>query len=229
MGDQLDDFFAKKDKKKKSKSTFKAIDILEEPTVTKDKKEKKKKDTDRQYPTTKTESTTDNGDEEWKEAAEEQEPDYSGLRIKTLVIEDQTEEQDENGDCDENEANKGGMFWNKLENEPTVPPPPEDGETDWATAAETHSNSVVSGKYVPPNLRNTNTSQNLPPLRKKNAKYSAPNLSSVEDFPSLGLKGSFDAQSQGFERVKSGGRHIEESSQISNHLSLGNRFNSLAD
>lgn len=219
----LDDFFAKKDKKKKSKAVFKTIDILEEPVKEKKKKKEVVKPSTNSS-SNNTESRNENGDDEWKEAVEEVEPDYSGLRIKVLTIEDQTEDPEENGDGDENESNKGGVIWNKIEGEKPIGQPEIEDEKELDTVPD-DSAPAAPKKYVAPMRRNEQASA----PRKKTSKWNTPNLSSVEDFPTLGMKGLSDSQVLGFEKVKSGGRQQEDPGKVTNHLELGNRFSSLGE
>jgi hypothetical protein len=141
MGDDLDDFFAKKDKKKSKikkytpdllTSKFNEADVAAIPTATpptassavaKKVPEKKKEEAAVSSDTTDASKSkaAEPEEEEWaNEFEQEKERDYSGLKIQKLQIQDS--EDDDGQDSGEVELNEEGELikrepagpWNKL-------------------------------------------------------------------------------------------------------------------
>merc|ERR1719150_1746987 len=120
----LDDFFAKKDKKKKGTKKFSKANTdviaknLEETAI----KEQKQQDKEITNIGDDAENVAQQDDEEWDDYRENKK-DYSGLKIETLVIEDVGAKQEE----EETEVNENGEIvkkeesgpWNKKEAERT--------------------------------------------------------------------------------------------------------------
>ncbi|XP_054161770.1 protein CDV3 homolog [Oppia nitens] len=221
MADKLDDFFAKKDKSRKSKvkniTTEDMAKTLEE-SGKRSEKLKKLKD--------KTSNTNMNpilnnqeADEEWLELEEDREKDYSGLKITTLNIKDKEEEFREQQKQDmEDEKQKDGQLgpWK-------VATPGTDTESEADKNEEININDVVvtpipvaaaaatqGGRYVPPHLRNqsqtssTNTSLNPISLSStRRPKGGAPKIGDIVEFPTLGAIDT-NEDNKGFQTVKSG-------------------------
>jgi len=178
----LDDFFAKKDKKKGKKKTF-ATSNTETLAKNLEKQEMKeaKADEKTQAPLATSEANKaqaalaakgDSIEDEWKDY-EEDKKDYSNLKIDALKVESDPEE---GGDEDEHEINedgekvpkKGGGPWNKGKAEASSSGAADSGEQDIEelrrrekerAKAELESSigapkgSVVGGSYVPPHMR----------------------------------------------------------------------------
>jgi len=201
MGD-IDDFFAKKDKKKKGTKKFSKAntEVIAKNLLETDKKELKEMEKQEKELATITTQyseekpvTTPNSqeDEEWDDYRENKK-DYSGLKIESLTVADQAPEEDE----EETEINEDGEVvkvkkdesgpWNKLtgsgasevqqdliqEPEPSIQTP-----------------NVVGGSYVPPHMRGGGGSAPPPsaetrrPLPRRNK--AAPDINSEVYFPSL--------------------------------------------
>merc|ERR1711862_1039773 len=175
----LDDFFAKKDKKKKTKKGFSKANTevlaknLEENDRKEQQAEEKANDVNRVQRLAENAPTISNEAdvEEWKEY-EENKLDYSNLKIDALKLEGEEEEDEEdielNEDGEKKKKSKEGGPWSKLvasdsiedskeEEEDTSEPVKEDTPAQVAPAAST----AASATYVPPHLRNvSNASAN---------------------------------------------------------------------
>jgi len=235
----LDDFFAKKDKsKKKSKSKYATVDGIlsskeEEPKKTTEKKKKEPKEKPQQQGDGTGETRVE--DEEWKDFEQEAETDYSGLRIQTLQIgkeeeneeKEEEEEVDEDGEVIERKDTSAGP-WAAMQASKPAPPPPEPVKQVVEEPAP-----KPSGKYVPPGARAAAMAPQ--PLVQRRGKKTAPNLTSEEDFPTLGIQADREREaaqlymSQGsqFEQVRSGGRQSEDPTMRTPQLTLGNKFEAL--
>lgn len=142
----LDDFFAKKDKKKSKVKKFTASDLLtsskfqqgedvaaaptglpkkqpsEKPKI---KEENSEQPGESENVPVKSKST-EVEEEEWGEFEQEKERDYSGLKIQKLQIQDS--EEDDYEDSGEQELNEEGELvkkepagpWNKINTQPTT-------------------------------------------------------------------------------------------------------------
>lgn len=246
----LDDFFAKKDKsKKKSKSSkITPNDLTKAATdepVKKEKKSKKEKDSANTQ-TSNNSKTIGLTEEEWKEVEEEKEKDYTGLRIANLQVaeggdsaEEETGEQEEEGE----EGEDGEMKERKDRGEQgpwkgssapaqtssTTPPPVPVDE-------KPKEDSKPTGKYIPPSQRGaagaagSGAGPTIPTHLRK-LKKNAPNLTSEEDFPTLGgglqPGGPLDSDTRSFERVQHGGSRQMDDKKT--ELSLGNKFSALQE
>ncbi|XP_052254008.1 protein CDV3 homolog isoform X1 [Dreissena polymorpha] len=208
--DNLDDFFAKKDKSKKKTKSSKLTpsDILAKSEESVKKEKKSKKDKDKTQSSNSSTITDISGlivnpkeEEEWKEVEEEKEKDYSGLRIANLQIADKVEEGEEEGDENQDEDNEDGE--GKERRDKGEQGPWKSGATTVPTAVQPeHPATPVeepkkeepkpTGKYVPPSQRaaaaaggtTTPSGPTVPShLRRKKE---MPNLKSEEEFPTLG-------------------------------------------
>jgi len=176
----LDDFFAKKDKKKKTKKGFSKAntDILAKNLEEQDRKEAKA-DEKTAVPLATSEvnraqaasQNQDKGaEEEWKDYDEEKK-DYSNLKIEALKVESDDEIQDEeeheiNEEGEKVPIKKDGGPWNRIQGEANSAAGSSDvdQESDRKSQreiakAELESSigapkgSVVGGSYVPPHMR----------------------------------------------------------------------------
>lgn len=242
----LDDFFSQKDKRKKKTKAqkFTVDDILQ----TKQDYEQKIKTGKSSKKGTKDSANSDGvvgpkleGDDEWVEVEAETEKDYSGLRIQNIQITGKGDDDRQDGssqrvDGDEGEGKDSAQGpWKPLPGSTpaaavgtpavaSVQKKPEPCAAE--SAADTPKQST--GKYVPPQMRRTQgdtpvvtvTSASSSRLGKK----TAPNVNSQEDFPTLG---SAVEPSEGFEKIRSGARQIDDPASQHAKLSLGNKFDAL--
>ncbi|KAL0809622.1 hypothetical protein ABMA28_011152 [Loxostege sticticalis] len=215
----LDDFFAKKDRKKKAVKKFATADELakkledtKQKTDVRPKKERPVQEGDeagragRQSPSKE--------EEEWKEY-EEPVKDYTGLKIQVLQGGNGAPESGRDPaseDCAPDGSGKGKGPWNKpTEVEPAPPPPPVE---------EPPRREVKPAAYVAPAQRN----RPVEPLRRNQAKH-APDIHNDDTFPVLGA---------GPGAKRGGGWSTAGASPAPAHhqrqpLALGNRFTSLQD
>lgn len=243
----LDDFFAKKDRKKSSKGKkFATTEELAKKLEDTSKKIDVKPRRDRIQNLTNSEAGEESNNheqinevDEWKEFEEDDvQKDYSNLKIGQLVISE--EEQNQLNDYDggsegqsdgegnsENSDRRPSGPWNKSNSSEQHPAQP-------AQVEEVKSKST-SSVYVSPAFKHQVGSQSLSGAAARNRNRVAPDLSNEEYFPSLGAttkaellaKKKIDAN---FEEVKHGGRLQRATDLPSNApVTIGNRFNSLAD
>ncbi|KAK3612155.1 hypothetical protein CHS0354_016538 [Potamilus streckersoni] len=225
----LDDFFAKKDKsKKKSKSKTTSLDPSAQQTEETTKREKKKKDKS---------ATSSTANEEWHDFEEEKEADYTGLRLQNLQIgekeetreeEENKESGDENDDGEAKDKKDAGQKgpWSASQSQPQAtqqaPTAPEKPKEDSA--------APKVGKYIPPGARASAASSTPTSSTQSRYKKKAPNITSEEDFPTLGVQSVHaDSDTRSFERVQHGGRQLEDPSKSSIQLSLGNKYAALQE
>lgn len=175
------------------------------------------------------------------------------------INKDKSDQEDEGNDnenddeCDENGERREGAQgpWNVSQGQPSQsqqqqqqpqpqqPVPQAAAATPSAEESKSDTTSAKPGKYVPPSMRagmgGSASSSDSPgsarptPRRKK----TAPNVNSEEDFPTLGggptpaelseLSGS------SFNKVQSGGKHVDDPSKAQQSLTLGNKFSALQD
>ncbi|XP_077952196.1 protein CDV3 homolog isoform X6 [Gasterosteus aculeatus] len=169
----LDDFFAKRDKKKKKEKgkSKEPVVGLTTAVIKKTKREKEK--------STKNDNQDAQIEKEWKEF-EQKEVDYSGLRLQALQISDEKEEEEgyekeevgEDGEIILVSGDKVSGPWNKSGAAPVpaaaAPPPVEEVE---------EPESKPSGVYRPPGARLTTT--------RRGPTQGPPEIFSDTQFPSL--------------------------------------------
>ncbi|KPJ10948.1 Protein CDV3-like [Papilio machaon] len=211
----LDDFFAKKDRKK-SKSVKKF--------ATADELAKKLEDTKKSDVRPKKERPIQEGDEpgrageeeEWKEY-EEPVKDYTGLKIQVLQGNAAPESRDSTAEDLATDSGKVKGPWNKpVEVEQPPPPPP----------VEEKPKEVKSNIYVPPAPRN----REVEPMMRRNQAKHAPDIHNDDYFPVLGASakrggaGGWSTAGAG-----AGGGAGAQRAGTRAPLALGNRFTSLQD
>lgn len=218
----LDDFFAKKDKKKgKPKKFVTAEEIAKQLDDT----SKKAVESKMKKPNEPAENKSDSQlqDDEWMEV-KEQKKDYSGLKLAQLNIDDESNFNDSDQLGDSNDPNNDGEGGEGVDRDPTKPW----NKLDATAAARAKVPSVVepvatSNVYVSPALKN---------LRAKQKK-GAPDLKSEEYFPTLGMDKpeppKLPKKDPTFEDVKHGGRVKMVEASSSGQVSVGNRFTSLSN
>jgi len=256
MGD-IDDFFAKKDKKKKGGKKFSKAntDVIAKNLIETDRKElkeqeKQEKELGSQYSEEKP-ITAQNSheDEEWDDYIENKK-DFSGLKIETLTIEDQAPAEEE----EETEINEDGEVvvktkgesgpWNKIGGSANTEAPQDlikEPEPNIQTP------NVVGGSYVPPHMRGGGGSAPPPseqPRRmNRRGNQAAPDITNEMFFPSLssavediGPKGAWGKQPRAdvgggtFEAVRDrGGSQGYSRQSEAPKLALGNKFAALRD
>ncbi|XP_023302894.2 protein CDV3 homolog isoform X1 [Lucilia cuprina] len=233
----LDDFFAKKDKKKSKKPKFlTAEELVKNLEETKREVAKAKKP----EPTvvapvapTVGETVEDKPKEqqvedEWKEIEEEQRKDYSGLKIGQLTLNDDEEETDSEGQEDDGESDgnqnsdslkrSGGGPWKKV-----IP-------AEEVTQIPMEMPKPVSKVYVSPALRAAQ--QGLGPgLKPKLRNKAAPDITNADFFPTLGAARPEEQRKKknepAFEEVRHGMRVQRVKEQTVAPSAATNRFQSL--
>lgn len=197
----LDDFFAKKDKKKSKTKKFTTLDQVAkkmEDTSKKPLDNKPKKDKDKIGFDGENNSMNNQEDDEWKEF-EEEKKDYSNLKIQNLEL-NETEESEETGadeDSEEGDRAEGGSKkpsgpWNKPSSnqerqEPNVsdedsPPPSEKPPTRRPAAA---ADAKETSSYVPPHMRNQSSAAPMPFSSSRARTKAAPDITNESNFPTL--------------------------------------------
>ncbi|XP_045457644.1 protein CDV3 homolog [Melitaea cinxia] len=208
----LDDFFAKKDRKK-SKSVKKFATADELAKKLEDTKQKADVRPKKERPVQEGEETGRAGEEEeWKDY-EEPVKDYTGLKIQVLQGNAGAQESGRDSSAEdsapENTKNKGP--WNKpVEVEqaaPPAPPPEEKVKSQPST-------------YVPPQSRN----RDVEPVRRHASSKNAPDIHNDDYFPVLGAGGK-----RGGGWSTAGGGAPARPSSVRQPLALGNRYTSLQD
>ncbi|KAM7345820.1 protein CDV3 homolog isoform 1-T1 [Cochliomyia hominivorax] len=227
----LDDFFAKKDKKKSKKPKF-----LTPEDLVKSLEETKREVTKVKKPEPTVAAVTTVGDaaedkskeqqaeDEWKEIEEEQRKDYSGLKIGQLTLNDEDDEtdsegQDEDGESDGNQNNDSTKRsedgpWKKV-----IP-------AEEVTQIPMEMPKPVSKVYVSPALRAAQ--QGLKPKPRSKA---APDITNADFFPTLGAARPEEQRKKknepAFEEVRHGGRVQRVKEQTVAPSVATNRFQSL--
>jgi len=220
----LDDFFAKKDKKKTKKSkVLSELNALSQPEEKPKKKKSSKEKTSSSGANAETGANQGTNEDnqktsdEWVEIEEEADTDYSGLKIQSLRLEEREAAMKEEANADDEDAAKNGGGandgpWKKIE-APVIP------ETHTEVVSEVKESTPPSGKYVPPSVRAAQRQQQqmaAAPLRKRNNKL-APDVNDQESFPTLGGGGK-----------GVGGRTAADAPKSYTSLHLQNKWDSLS-
>ncbi|XP_059612912.1 protein CDV3 homolog [Phlebotomus argentipes] len=221
----LDDFFAKKDKKKSKVKKFTTADDLVKKLEDTSKKLDTKPKT--RAPGNEEEFSSQDREDEWKDFEEERK-DYSGLKLGQLTLSEEEHnvdgeqgseaQHDTEGNAEASDRKTGP--WKAVKEGAAPPPPPKEVVTQPAEPKI----------YRPPALQSALAKVKL---REMGSRV-APDISSEEYFPSLGAappkpeapKKKLDP---GFEEVKHGSRSARPSEVAkSSPVTIGNRFHSLA-
>lgn len=176
-------------------------------------------------------------EDEWEDFKEEEQRDYTGLKIGQLQITDDSDESeggaDGEGQDDDKRVRKSGP-WNKKA-----------GEGGSGSSSSTNNNAAapekepvappaektnVSKLYISPAMRNQQAT--LKPINLR--KGQLPDLANEELFPTLGSVRPEDLKKKknepAFEEVKHGSRFQRSSDLPTNApVIIGNRYGSLAD
>jgi len=225
----LDDFFAKKDKKKKTKKGFSKANTdvlaknLEENDRKEQQEEEKANDAKRSLRIIETQPggiTNDTDADDWL-VYEDRKVDYTSLKIDTLKLDsdsDPNEEEETNEDGEKVKRRTEGGPWSKLVASDSVEKPaePEERTPEPVKEEKPETSAPVKSSYVPPHLRNASStsaapSANLGPARggPKRPKH-APDINSEVYFPSLSAAMGTDDPNRGQGLSPQGGRGFEE-------------------
>ncbi|CAG9813781.1 unnamed protein product [Phaedon cochleariae] len=240
----LDDFFAKKDRKK-SKTTKKFATTEEVAKKLEDTARKTEKQKKERVPEGEVDSSAPiHEQDEWKDF-EEEKKDYTGLKIGNLAI---TANSDGNQSAKEpnSEDSKEDEMGQEMEKKsgPWKRIDPNEVQEEVVVVKEkrpepTPAPSESKSSYVAPRLRSTpggGGGQQVAPLRHRSKV--APDIHNEESFPGLSKTGDYKRnRSEGaFEVVQQNRstsyRQAEQSKLNSAQgpkLSLGNRYNSLSN
>jgi hypothetical protein len=200
----LDDFFAKKDKKKKGTKKFSKAntDVIAKNLEESAKKEQKAQEKLEPLATsaalnneeTKVETKAEE-DEEWDDYRENKK-DYTGLKIETLKVESDQEEND----TEETELNEDGEVvaikkgdsgpWNKKagSNSTSSEPSSQEEKPGEPDPPAPPAASTGGSSYVPPHMRGSAAASNSEPTGRRpvpRRMRAAPDISSEVYFPSL--------------------------------------------
>ncbi|XP_026473211.1 protein CDV3 homolog [Ctenocephalides felis] len=223
----LDDFFAKKDRKKsKTVKKFSTADEIAKKMDDSTKKSDTKTKKESEEP-----QTPVRDEDEWKDF-EEEKKDYTGLKIGHLLISEPEQSQ--------NAADSDCVYHNSdgettVNNDKVVGPWKKISETAPVVIeekVEKPAPAKPTGGYVPPALRNQSSSNRTVNRNKSRA---APDIHNEEFFPTLSsskneVSNAWVRKKEGtFEEVKHGNRNVRSDQGGNAPLSLGNRFNTLAD
>lgn len=241
----LDDFFAKKDKKKSKGKKFTTADELAKKLEESGKRNDKIKKEKLQTTNGQDGEDTANGnqeEDEWKDF-EEEKKDYSGLKIQNLtIIENEGGEDNGEGgmdgeedDMEENEA--GEMVPRKKASGPwkcvAQPQPDEPEPKPVETKEEVKTGGGgVQGSYLPPHLRNVSQHHhNQPPTHSSPRMLkskAAPDVNNEELFPTLSAAKSVEPLGAwgkkkrddgiGFEEVRNSKSHSSRFAETTNRM-----------
>ncbi|CAK9827246.1 Protein CDV3 homolog A [Anthophora retusa] len=236
----LDDFFAKKDRKKaKGKKFTTTEEIAKKLEETGKRMVKKPKDKPVNPESEEPQQTED--EDEWKEF-EEEKKDYTGLKIGNLTLNESigvgSDDEKAAGDVSsDGESAEGGTKHFGPWKKPELPPQPEVVEP---VAAPPPPPVTQGSSYKPPHLRNVQPVAASPRQRAKNI---APDIHSEEYFPTLNSKQQQSNEAAGpwgrrkrdegtFEEVRNRGGSrsygVQEAQAQAPKLSLGNKYGALS-
>lgn len=182
-------------------------------------------------------SSFEKPDEEWKEVEDEQEKDYSGLRIQSLSLADGQKDDEysrdqlnQEGNGDDLRNNEGPQGPWKLsggisEKEEEVEEP-EDVEQEKAPS------EITPRSYVPPQMRNQQNNQSSYPQRNKYGKVVVPEMDSEIHFPSLASVSESDKKGiknddRSFQSVTRGSKNRDDINHGAVKVETGNKYSAL--
>jgi len=230
----LDNFFAKKDKKKSRVNKtivnielgnrIQCEDIEAIPDQSKKVEEPKSRDETEEIESTSHMAETIQ-EEEWGEYEHEKRRDYTGLKIQKLQIQDEEEDEEdeeEYEEIDNDEGNAGPWNRSNIESSPV------------AYVNEAESVNVQKGVYIPPSRRSRSGV-----AAKKNEKKEVLDLSNHTYFPTLSAATviehhafkvkKFELQEHGFIEQKPNRSHSNKiiPENEAPRLNLDNKFDAL--
>jgi len=243
----IDDFFAKKDKKKKGTKKFSMAntDVIAQNLEDSAKKEQLQQDKDMNNLGDEEQKIAQQDDEEWDDYRENKK-DFTGLKIDKLVIEEPSAKPEE----EDTEVNENGEIvkkeesgpWNKKDGERSEERESPVVETKPMPKADDMLPSVVGGAYVPPSRRGlggeSGGDARLEPMKPRRIR-AAPDINSSIAFPGLSNAGEDTApkgawgkklvRDEGnFEEVRGSAQNQQRSTEAPK-LTLGNKFDALRD
>ncbi|XP_050071023.1 protein CDV3 homolog [Anopheles maculipalpis] len=221
----LDDFFAKKDKKKGKAKKFVTAEEIAKQLDDTSKKVVESKMKLRPVDLTDGRHETHDMDDEWK-VVEETKKDYSGLKLAQLTIDDEGNQLDSENAGDINDPNNDAEGREGEDRDPTKPWNKVDANAaakEKVVAAEPAP--TTSNIYISPAMKSLMAKQ-------KQKKGIAPDLQSEEYFPTLGQEKPAEPPKQPkpdptFEEVKHGMRAKTVEQSSTSQISIGNRYNTL--
>ncbi|CAG0891272.1 unnamed protein product [Darwinula stevensoni] len=252
----LDDFFAKKDKKKGKGKKFTTSEEIAKKLEESGKKQEKvvKKEKPKPAVIDATESGGEVGGgkpqevDEWKDFEEETEKDYSGLKIQKLHISEEGDGDGEgNEETDETGDGKASGPWKMPSSIPPAGEEPEEThmaeaevEQPEAPSKEPEATSGHASTYRPPHLRNVSATKAVTTGRggHRRKDKAAPDINDEFYFPSLAssvsqepnpkAKKSAWGMDDGFESVKHGSR-LERAAVVAPKLTVENKYGALSE
>uniref|UniRef100_A0A182K6D2 Protein CDV3 homolog n=1 Tax=Anopheles christyi TaxID=43041 RepID=A0A182K6D2_9DIPT len=222
----LDDFFAKKDKKKGKAKKFVTAEEIAKQLDDTSKKVVESKMKLRPVDSGDGKNDSNEPEDEWR-VVEETKKDYSGLKLAQLTIDDESNHNDSENAGDPNDPSYDGEGREGEERDPSKP-----WKLDAANAAKKEkaapapeAPATTSNIYISPAMKSLMAKQ-------KQKKGIAPDLKSEEYFPTLGQEKPAEAPKPpkldpSFEEVKHGVRAKTVEQSSSSQISIGNRYNSL--
>ncbi|XP_040580384.1 protein CDV3 homolog [Lepeophtheirus salmonis] len=246
----LDNFFAKKDKKKK-KSTTLGFSKANTEVIVKNLEVQRHRDQEKEsehaVPLATTignqashESTTklftkdiqssNEKDEEWYDY-DPDEKDYTGLKIEALQIQDELSKDEETSDAnneisEENSKKDSSSVWSgRVTSNGSQGEVESDNGPSYTPAP---APSEDKAKYVPPEKRNAINVGVMKPRRSK----AAPDINSQIYFPSLAssvIPCEDDSRRYEFEEVRGGGSSTHHHKSEAPRLTLDNKFSALRE
>lgn len=236
----LDDFFAKKDRKKAKGKKFTTTEEIAKKLEETGKRIEKPKPKEKPTNPEGEEVQQVEEEDEWREF-EEEKKDYSGLKIGNLQVTESTDAESDDGrgtgeNSSDGESGEPGTKHSGPWKKPELPPQTE-VEPEVQQKPE---KQVTSSSYKAPHLRNQSSSVASPRQRAKNI---APDIKSEEYFPSLSSKQQQSNEPSGpwnrrkredntFEEVRNKGSSrtmtVHETQSQGPKLSLGNKYGALS-
>lgn len=225
---QLESFFAKKEKGKKSKGKSKFTTseaITKQVGSTQKETDGRSKDQPSKKTSGVTPTPSNTKEEEWIDFQEPEEKDYSGLRIQSLQIGENAEGEGSEGNELEDEEDEGDS---SVRKEKISGPWQQISTASQGTAASQDSEeSKPVGVYRPPAYRAPGRRAPVSSGRKM------PEIDSEIAFPTLSAAMASNDKSKetnggkSFETVKHGSRTVEKLADRGPQLDLGNKFDAL--
>ncbi|XP_053668806.1 protein CDV3 homolog [Anopheles marshallii] len=220
----LDDFFAKKDKKKGKAKKFVTAEEIAKQLDDTSKKVVESKMKLRTVDPADGKNDSHEPDDEWK-VFEETKKDYTGLKLAQLTIDDESNQLDSENSGDMNDPNYDAEGREGEDRDPSKPWNKGDANAATKEKVAAPEPASTSNIYISPAMKNLMAKQ-------KQKKGIAPDLQSEEYFPTLGQEKPAEPPKQTkpdptFEEVKHGVRAKTVEQSSTSQISIGNRYNSL--
>ncbi|XP_052888313.1 protein CDV3 homolog [Anopheles moucheti] len=220
----LDDFFAKKDKKKGKAKKFVTAEEIAKQLDDTSKKVVESKMKLRPVDPADGKNDSHEQEDEWK-VFEETKKDYTGLKLAQLNIDDESNQLDSENSGDMNDPNYEAEGREGEDRDPSKPWNKVDANAAAKEKVAAPEPATTSNIYISPAMKNLMAKQ-------KQKKGIAPDLQSEEYFPTLGQEKPAEAPKlpktdPTFEEVKHGVRAKTVEQSSTSQISIGNRYNSL--